>query len=539
MNELLPLAALIRQRSESPSQGELLTFVSHDASGAYRTVDRSYRSLWSRGQAMARALAQHGVGAGDRFALMMQNHAEFVDAMVASSILGTVFVPIDPRTRGKKLQYMLDFSGCKGVLAGEYCVEQLGELAGDAPRLEWIWLVGEPNRDRELPGLGRWLQDVLAGVGADAGGRELAIHPAGLDEPMQMMFTSGTTGDPKGILSTYRRFASVGSTVGSLFGIEPGDRMYTGLSLTHANAQLLSLGASLYGGIPLVLSQKFSKSRVWDVIRDFRCTTLNLLGGMFTGIYSEPPTPSDADNPLRLIIGAGMPKELWEPFSRRYGTAILEFYGAAEGGMLINPPGAGPIGSVGKPPANLVARILDEQDQECPPFVPGEIVFENADGSPFVVEYFRNREASEKKTRGGLLRMGDIGYRDDRGWFYFMHRKGNEIRRNGDFISPGFVEKEIAEHPNVTDVFVFGVPGASGVPGEKDIVAALTVLDRREWDASDVFAHCERRLERNCVPSFLLLVDEIPKTASEKPLERVLLENFDRSGANVFARKAG
>ena len=526
----LPLAQMVLARSHQPCEPPLLTFVAHDREGNYQVTYRHYASLWQRGQAIARALAAKGIKAGDRFALQMQNHCEFVDAMVASSILGTVFVPIDPRTRGKKLQYMLASVDCKGVIAGTYCLEQLQEVAPEVPTLGWIWLVGPRVTTLKLAANTEWLDDA-----AIDDGPLLAIVADRLDLPMQMLFTSGTTGDPKAIIGSYLRYASVGELV-RMCGVGPGDRMYTGLSLTHANALAITLGGALYTGIPAVISQRFSKSRLWSVIRDFNCTTLNLLGGMFSAIYSEPQTPRDADNPLRMVIGAGMPKNLWEPFARRFGVEVLEFYGAAEGGMMLNPPGTGPIGSIGKPPPNVIAHILDEEDRECPPFQPGEIAFENVDGSAAVVTYFRNADASEKKTRGGWLRMGDIGYRDDAGWFYFMHRKGSEIRLNGDFISPGFLEKEIAEHPNVDDVFVYGVKSANGVPGEKDVVAAIVACDRTRWDAASVFAFCRQKLEKNSIPSYLQLVDEIPKTASEKPLERVLLESFSPTAANVFVR---
>lgn len=526
----LPLAQLVRERAGLPTEPALLTFVAHDASGKYEVSHRHYGDLWKRGQAIARALAARGLAAGDRFALQMQNHAEFADAMVASAILGTVFVPIDPRTRGKKLQYMLDSVGCKGVIAGSYCLPDLQEVVGETPSVGWVWLVGSRDPALKLPPRTEWLDEVAIEDGA-----ELPIAGDRLEMPMQMLFTSGTTGDPKAIIGSYLRYASIGEMI-RFFGVEPTDRMYTGLSLTHANALAITLGGALYTGIPAVISRKFTKSRLWSVIRDFDCTTMNLLGGMFSAIYSEPPTDRDADNPLRMVLGAGMPRNLWEPFSRRFGVEVLEFYGAAEGGVMVNPPGVGPIGSIGRPPPNLIAHILDEDGRECAPNEPGEIVFENADGTPAVVTYYRNAEASEKKTLGGWLRMGDIGYRDEQGWFYFMHRKGNEIRRNGDFISPGFLEKEIAEHPNVSDVFVYGVKSANGTPGEKDVVAAIVAREPGAWDAQSVFAFCEERLERNSIPSYLQLVDEIPKTASEKPLERVLVESFSPTAANVFVQ---
>ena len=130
--------------------------------------------------------------------------------------------------------------------------------------------------------------------------------------------------------------------------------------------------------------------------------------------------------------------------------------------------------------------------------------------------------------------MGDIGRRDEDGWFYFMYRKGGGIRHNGDFVNPAFVEKELAEHPNVDDVFVYGVVSANGVPGEKDVVAAVVPIDAERFDAGDVFRLCREQLESNFVPSYLQLVAEIPKTASEKPQERFLVEAFDVNADNVF-----
>jgi crotonobetaine/carnitine-CoA ligase len=350
---------------------------------------------------------------------------------------------------------------------------------------------------------------------------------------MQMLFTSGTTGDPKAILAPYARFDGVAS-IGPLVGVGEQDRLYTGLSLTHANAQLITLGIALKMGRPCVISRKFTKSRLWEICRRYRCTFFNLLGGMTTAIYSEAPKPDDADNPVRCVLSAGMPAVIWEDFARRFDVGIFEFYGAAEGGMTFNPPGAGPVGSIGKPPPTLEARVVDENDEQCPPGVQGEIVFRNADGSCPVVAYFRNEGASAKRVRDGWVRMGDIGHTDDDGWFHFDYRAGGGIRHNGDFVNPGFVEKAIAEYPAVDDVFVYGVEAASGVPGEKDVVAAVVLVYDADFDAEDLFRHCRVVLESNFVPGYIQVMEEIPKTASEKPQERFCVEHFKTNPDRVF-----
>jgi crotonobetaine/carnitine-CoA ligase len=171
--------------------------------------------------------------------------------------------------------------------------------------------------------------------------------------------------------------------------------------------------------------------------------------------------------------------------------------------------------------------------------VVGEIVSRPATGESASVEYHGNEEASREKTRGGWLRSGDMGHRDADGWLFFDYRKGGSIRHNGDFINPGFVEKAIAEHPAVSDVFVYGVPAASGAPGEKDVVAAIVPAPGVELDPASVFRACRRGLEPNFVPSYLQVVDEIPKTASEKPQERFLLDRFRPGAPGVYTEQRG
>lgn len=204
------------------------------------------------------------------------------------------------------------------------------------------------------------------------------------------------------------------------------------------------------------------------------------------------------------------------------------------GGSAGRPIGEGPIGSFGKAPPHLEIRIVDDNDNECPPEVQGELISRPVDGPAPRVEYFGNPKASEEKTRGGWLRSGDICHTDKDGWLFFDYRKGGGLRRNGDFINPGFVEGVLAESDQVTDVFVYGVPAASGAPGEKDVVAAIVAVDPGSFDPAAVFAKCKKDMEPNFVPSYLQLVDEIPKTASEKPQERFLLERFDKSGEGIF-----
>jgi len=276
---------------------------------------------------------------------------------------------------------------------------------------------------------------------------------------------------------------------------------------------------------------------LWETIRKYGCTRFNLLGGMTTAIYSEPVKSDDADNPVRQVLSAGMPAAIWSDFEKRFDLTLFEAFGAAEGGLFWN-DGSGPVGSLGNMLNNPLyeARLVDDEDQDVEVGEQGELIWRNRNENPVSVTYINKPEASSEKSRGGWFRTGDIMHADENGWMFFDSRKGGGIRRNGDFINTGFVEKVLAEHPQVDDVFVYGVPAANGTPGEKDVVAAIVAENREAFDSASVFEKCRAELESNFVPTYFHLVDAIPKTASEKPQERFLLDMFAKDSKDVITQ---
>ena len=253
-----------------------------------------------------------------------------------------------------------------------------------------------------------------------------------------------------------------------------------------------------------------------------------------SGIHNEPEKPDDADNPVKVVLSAGTPAAIWEGFEERFDVKILEWYGSVEGGFAYKPVGKGPIGSFGKPvPGIMEFKIVDNEDKEVPTGRTGELISRLIKGET-KVDYLGLPEASEAKTRGGWLRSGDIVSKDENGWYYFHYRKGTELRRAGDFIQPDYIESVIGRCPDVSEVCVYGVPAASGAPGESDLVAAAAPFKDKTIDPALVFAECRRNLEPNMIPSYLQLVDELPKSISEKALDRLLKQDFSPDAANVF-----
>ncbi len=528
LNDLI-LADFFLDRAENNADFEALTFTTFDDRA---DETRTFGEIWENSQKLSSALLDRGIEKGHSFAIMLRNHPEFIEAMATASTLGAACVPIDPRTRGEKLAYTLNDAECKGIICADYSIEHVMAVRGKVSTLEWIIMLDNTGEADAIAG-GAESKDCIS-MSEILAGPAVTIDRQVTDpqQALEIIYTSGTTGDPKGVILANATIAG-SAMAGSFLQYLPGDRPYTGLSLTHANAQCLTLFPAMGMNLPVVFSRKFTKSNLWDITRKYQCTVFNLLGGMTTAIYSETPGPDDADNPVRMVLSAGMPAAIWKKFEARFNVKVVELYAALDSYGLFMNTGDGPTGSFGEMPAGSEFKIVDDDGNEVPHGDMGELIGRPLEGE-VQIEYFKNEDASKKKTAGGWVRTGDICHRDAGGWFYFDYRKGGGIRHNGDFINPAFIERVLAEHQHINDVFVYGVPAASGAPGEKDVIAAIVTTEGFTPDS--VFMFCKRELEPNFIPGYLQVVDEIPKTASEKPVERFLVEKFAPDAEGLFSR---
>jgi carnitine-CoA ligase len=489
----------------------------------------TYGSIDENANRIARMLLDNGIGKGDPFAVFMRNYPEFIYSLIAGTTIGAIMVPIDPRSKGERLAFLLNNSRAKGAIVSGECLGQLEEVAGQVPELKFTAVAYQ--RDQNIAASSKY-HPVNETLDAPSWER-VDQRIMDVRHPMQIIYTSGTTGSPKGVTIRNNRTGLFNILNRLVWKYKKDDILYNGLSLTHGNAQAVTLFPALSLGIKAVFSPRFTRSRIWDICRGYGCTSFSMLGGMMAGVFNEPEKPDDADNPVRTVISAGTPAPIWEAFEKRFDVNILEWYGSVEGGFAYKPLGQGPVGSFGKPvPGVMEFKIVDDEDQQVAPGETGELICRLLKGET-KVDYLGKPEESEEKTRGGWLRTGDMVHRDEKGWYFFDYRKGSELRRSGDFIQPEYIETVIGQHPDVSEVCVYGIPAVSGAPGESDLVMALSPFTGKKVDPASIYAMCKEKLEANFIPSWLQLVHDIPKTLTEKPLARVLKEDFQKGEGDI------
>jgi crotonobetaine/carnitine-CoA ligase len=345
-------------------------------------------------------------------------------------------------------------------------------------------------------------------------GENLDLPPPPARAPSLLLYTSGTTGLPKAVVSPYgqQRVKSLGLLANLLYGKD--DRLYTCLPLFHANALMLTVMQALWLGLPLTLSKRFSASRFWQELSACGATQLNTVGGMIPILLKTPPSPYDRAHKVKRIVSAACPKDAWEPFERRFGIEIWEAYGAVDGaGVTIFNAGDAPVGSLGKPGRLVRWKLVDADGRVAAPGEAGELLVFVGDKSESKVPYWKNEEASREKVMDGWLHTGDVMQADAKGYLYFVGRSTDSMRRRGENVSAYEVEKIVDAYPDVLESAAFGVPSPVG---EQDIMISVVPVEGRAIAPEDLVRFLRERLPRYAVPSYLDVVGDLPKTGTHR-----------------------
>lgn len=476
----------------------------------------SYREFNNNINRVANGLLRLRIRKGDRVAIMLQNCPEFFYSWLGLNKIGGVMVPINTAFKGEETKYILNHSEARIIIIANSLLDVLEGIKKDCGYLEKVICIGEGIIPDAIS-----FSELIEGASAELPPLEL-----GDEDLASIIYTSGTTGKPKGVMHTQRAYILVGQGFTLRVGARSEDRFFTPLPLFHANAQFYSTMGSLAAGASLILVERFSATKFWDQIRHFHATEFNFIGGMIRMLYNQPESPKDVDNPIRVAYGAPVPKDIFEAFEKRFGLTLVEGYGLTECPGASQNPLQVPrkIGSIGLPATHpdpslrfMEMKIFDENDEELPPGNIGEIALK----SPALMKgYFKDPEKTAEAIRKGWFHTGDYGFMDEDGYFYFVDRKKDIIRRRGENISSKEVEDVLNMHPKVLESAVIPVPSELG---EDDVKACVILKPGEELPAEELISWCKERLAYFKVPRFIEYRQSLPKTPTGR-IEKYLLK---------------
>jgi fatty-acyl-CoA synthase len=426
--------------------------------------------------------------------VLLQNTPFFSAVLLAAALTGIVPVGLNPVRRGAALARDVTHADCQVVLTDS--------ASATALDVDYI--------DVDSP---KWAAEV-----AGFHGTPVVWYDADPSDLFMLIYTSGTSGEPKAVKCSQGKVAIAGVTMTQRFSLGSDDICYVSMPLFHSNAVLVGWAVALACGGSLVLRRKFSASQFLPDVRRYGATYANYVGKPLSYVLATPERADDTDNPLRAVYGnEGAPADV-ERFAQRFSTVVMDGFGSTEGGIAIGrtpdtPPGAlGPL-----PPGTEIVDV--ETGEACPPGVTGELV--NASDSGRFEGYYNDPGAEAERMRGGMYHSGDLAYRDENGYAYFAGRLGDWMRVDGENLGSAPIERILLRHPDVVEVAVYGIPAPD--VGDQ-VMAALVLTDGAEFDVDKfgIFLAEQPDLGPKQWPSFVRVGAELPRTETFKVIKRQL-----------------
>ncbi|MFI5611940.1 ATP-dependent acyl-CoA ligase [Amycolatopsis sp. NPDC051903] len=480
-------------------------------------VTWTYRDTADRAARAAGMLQRRGVVAGDRVALLCGNRLELLEIVLGCAWLGAIAVPLNTAVRGAGLRHTLADSGASVLVAEPHLVTALEGI--DVPEtLAQIWVLDGP--DHPVPA------DPVPPADAAPG------------DTVAILYTSGTTGLPKGVCCPHAQFFWFGVTVAECLELEPADVLYTCLPLFHINA-LTAFFQALVTGARIVYGERFSVSRYWTEAEACGATVTYLLGAMVQLLLAAPESERDSAHAVRIALSPATPTASHEPFRERFGVRLIEGYASTETNMMVGAHARSQRpGWMGVVLPDYEARVVDPAGLDVPDGEAGELVCRSRLPFAFATGYFGNPAATAAAWHDLWFHTGDRVVRDGAGWLRFVDRVKDSIRRRGENISSMEVEQVLAAHPAVAAVAVFAVPSELA---EDEVMGA--VVRRADITPLELVQWCEPRLSYFAIPRYVDFVDDLPLTENGKVRKAVLRSRgvtggtWDREAAGYRLRR--
>ena len=490
----------------------------------------SYGDFADRVWRLTGALAELGVRPGEKLCLFLPNGLPFALTMFAAARLGVPFVPAHAQFTAREIRYVLQHADAAVVVVDAERLPVVQEVRHECPLLRHVVVVGG------------------TGSGSVTGFDDLMGAPARPDvradvapnDPAGILYTSGTTGAPKGAILTHHGYMLNATAFAERIALSGDDVLFCVLPLAHLNAQRSSLLPAAFARARLVLAERFSAGGFWPSVRAHDITFFSVMPTVISILLQQPPTPDDRNHHVRLCV-TPITRPLLDAFEVRFGIPVVNTYGLTEGMLnimnFIDAARRRP-GAIGKPllPDLHRVRIVDEHDRDVPAGAVGEIVLQ----SPALMSgYYKDADATARAMQGGWLHTGDLGHLDDEGFLHFVGRKKEMIRRGGENIAPSEIESVLLTHPGVRDAVVVGVPDALREEEVKACVVLSDGEDPKSVSPAALLEHCAARLAAFKVPRYLEYRSDFPRTPTLRVQRHKLAGLPSDDAERVFDRVAG
>lgn len=509
------LAALLTRQARERGGSLFLAFEDSDG----RVIEVTYAEMAARAGRTAALLKRLGVGKGANFHVHLANCPEFYDCWFGGAMLGAVMVPTNPLSTADELAYILNQAECRvSITTADLRAAITGARDGGAP-VEHLLLARTADAQ---PGTLLLSHEL---IGAEPAGPDPAVGPL---DVAGMLYTSGTTSRPKGVLVTNANYLHAGEVVAQHLRVRLEDRLFICLPLFHGNAQYYSTMAALVSGATVVLADRFSASAWAKQVARHHVTVASLFAAPMRMLLAQPVDPADAENDLRVTLFAqNLSDDQTKEFERRFGTPLLQLYGMTE---TIAPPTMNPLygerrhASIGRPVLGVNLRIVDGDGQDVPTGEVGQLLVQGEPGRTLMAGYFKNPEATAETLRDGWLATGDNVRADEDGYLHFVDRGKDMIKRAGENVATSEVERVVNEHPSVFESAAIGVPD----PIRDEAIKVFVVLhEGAHASDQEIVAWCAARLAKFKVPSEVAFVAELPRTSVGK-IQKHLLRAAER-----------
>lgn len=494
------IITLLRQRMAVAPRTKLLS------------IDQRHLSaedLLAAGEVFAKAFIGAGLQAGDRVAIQCGNRPELLAALIGCALTGLVLLPVNTASRGAQLAYYVKNSQARVFIA-------------DAAQFAHIESAYATDADAMASLLAVWSLDGEAAATAipklvpiddvPLAGSLSPVEPVSTS-PAVVIYTSGTSGPSKGVLCSHAQLYWWGHYSLQNLGIRSTDVLYTCLPLFHINALNTFFQALLSGG-SMVIGAKFSVTRFYADLARAEATVTFLLGAMLPMLLSRDPAPDEREHQVRVVLAPGATARHYEAFEQRTGIEVLDGYGSTESNFAIcTPLGEPRPGWMGKVTPGFQARVVDADDNEVPHGTAGELILRSDQPFAFAQGYLGMPEKTVEAWRNLWLHTGDRVLRDEDGYFKFIDRLKDSIRRRGENISSYEVEQVFMAHPAIAEVAAFAAPSELA---EDEVMCALVLREGASFDPLELIKWCEPRLPYFAVPRFLRTMTALPRTENGK-----------------------